>query len=99
MRLSEAARLMRDEGVRCLVVVEETGRGRVVIDILTDRDIVVNVVVKDLDARLVSVADAMTADPVVARKDDSVRHVLDVMRRKCVRRVPLTATRTSSWAS
>jgi len=93
MRLSEAARLMREQRVGCLVVVEEADPGRVVTGILTDRDIVVSAVAPDQDARLMSVAEAMTADPVAARESDSVLDVLDLMRRKGVRRMPVTGAR------
>ncbi len=88
--LSEAARLMREQHVGCLVVVEEADPGRVVVGILTDRDIVVSVVAKDLDARLLSVREAMTTDVVTAREQDSVIDLLEVMRRKGVRRIPVT---------
>jgi len=88
--LSEAARLMREQHVGCLVVVEEADPGRVVVGILTDRDIVVSVVAKDLDARLLSVREAMTTDVVTAREEDSVTDLLELMRRKGVRRIPVT---------
>lgn len=90
MVLSEAARLMRDEHVGCLVVVEQTEAGRVVVGVLTDRDIVVSVVARDLDARLMPVSEAMTTDVVTAREEDSVIDLLEQMRRKGVRRIPVT---------
>lgn len=88
--LSEAARLMRDQHVGCLVVVEQADPGRVVVGILTDRDIVVSVVAKDLDARLLSVGEAMATKVVTAREQDSVIDVMELMRRQGVRRVPVT---------
>ena len=88
--LSEAARLMREQHVGCLVVVEQADPGRVVVGILTDRDIVVSVVARDLDARLMSVGEAMTTDVVTARESDSVIDLLELMRRKGVRRIPVT---------
>lgn len=90
MRLSEAARLMREQQVGCLVVVEEADPGRVVAGVLTDRDIVTSVVAQDLDARVMTVADAMTADPVAAHEQDSVLDVLETMRCKAIRRMPVT---------
>ncbi|SEB24387.1 CBS domain-containing protein [Variovorax sp. YR216] len=89
-RLAEAARLMREQEVGCLLVVEEADPGRVVVGVLTDRDIVTSVVAKDLDARVMTVAEAMTADPAVAREQDSALDVLETMRRKGVRRMPVT---------
>ncbi|HEX5685024.1 MAG TPA: CBS domain-containing protein [Ideonella sp.] len=90
VRLAEAAQTMRDQQVGCLVVVEESDPGRTVVGILTDRDIVVSVLAKDQDARYMVVSQAMTADVVTAREEDSVLDVLELMRRKGVRRVPVT---------
>lgn len=90
MRLAEAAQLMREQHVGCLVVVEETDPGRVVIGVLTDRDIVVSVLANDRDARFISVGEAMTAEVVTAREDDSVLDLLELMRRKGIRRIPIT---------
>lgn len=90
VRLTETAQTMRDQHVGCLVVVEEADPGRTVVGILTDRDIVVSILAKDRDARYLAVSDAMTTDVVTAREEDSVLDVLDLMRRKGVRRVPVT---------
>jgi CBS domain-containing protein len=88
--LSEAARLMRDHHVGCLVVVEETDVGRVVVGMLTDRDIVVSVVARERDASLISIGEAMSTDLVMAREQDSVTDLLELMSRKGVRRIPVT---------
>jgi CBS domain-containing protein len=90
MALSEAARLMREKHVGCLVVVEEDDPGRIVVGMLTDRDIVVSVVARDLDARQIPVSEAMSTDVVAEREEDSVLDVLELMRRRGVRRVPVT---------
>jgi CBS domain-containing protein len=90
MVLSEAARLMRERHVGCLVVVEVNDPGQVVVGILTDRDIVVSVVARDLDARTMPVSEVMTTDVVTAREEDSVLDLLQLMRRRGVRRVPVT---------
>jgi CBS domain-containing protein len=90
MRLAEAARSMREQNVGCLVIVQETDPGRAVVGILTDRDIVVSVIAKDQDARFMSVGEAMTTDVVTVREEDSVLDVLDLMRRKGIRRIPVT---------
>jgi CBS domain-containing protein len=89
VRLAEAARQMRDEHVGCLVVVEDTDAGRVVVGMLTDRDIVISVLARDWDARFMSVGEAMVTDVVTAREDDSVLDVLHLMGRHGVRRIPV----------
>lgn len=90
MSVSEAARLMREQHVGSLVVVEETDGGRMVVGMLTDRDIVVAVVARDLEAQTLRVADIMSSDVVTARAEDSVNDVLSLMRRHGVRRIPVT---------
>lgn len=90
MSVSEAARLMREQHVGSLVVIEETDKGRVVVGMLTDRDIAVAVVARDFDAQTLRVADVMSSNPVTARAEDSVNDVLSQMRRHGVRRIPLT---------
>ncbi|HET7524474.1 MAG TPA: CBS domain-containing protein [Burkholderiaceae bacterium] len=90
MALNEAARLMRERHVGCLVAIEHTGEGRIVAGMLTDRDIVTAVVAKDMDAATLRVDDVMTRDVVTARESDSVLDVLATMRRRAVRRVPVT---------
>lgn len=87
--LNEAARLMREAHVGCLVVVEEVGGQRIVVGVLTDRDIVTAVVAPDLDPGVLCVEDVMTTDLVTAREDDSLIDLMRTMRRKGVRRVPV----------
>jgi CBS domain-containing protein len=90
MTLSEAARLMREKHVGSLVVVEEGAHGHAPVGVLTDRDITVAVVAKDLDARTISVGEAMSGDLLTVREDDSVIEALRLMRERGVRRVPVT---------
>ena len=91
MTVDEAARLMRKHEVGCLVVVEEIAPGQpAVVGVLTDRDIVVGVVAGARDATLLRAGDVMTRDVITAREPDSILDVLGGMRRKHVRRVPVT---------
>jgi len=85
-----AAQLMRDHHVGSLVVVDETGRGRVPAGILTDRDIAVAVVAKGVDPRTLRVGEVMTGDPMTVREQDDVLDALRLMRSRGVRRVPVT---------
>jgi CBS domain-containing protein len=87
--LGDAARLMREHHVGCLVVVERAEAGDTAVGVLTDRDIAVAVVARDVDARMLRVGDVMSTDLVTAREDDSVLDVLATMRRRGVRRVPV----------
>jgi CBS domain-containing protein len=89
--LVEAARLMREHHVGSLVVVLERDGKRVPVGILTDRDIVVAVVAKALDARTLTVGDAMSAGLYVVREQDGLAEVLRAMREHGVRRMPVVA--------
>lgn len=84
-----AARLMRENHVGCLVVVDEAGGARTVLGLLTDRDIVTTVVAPGLDPATLRVEDVMSTDLVTAREDDSLLDLMRTMRQKGVRRVPV----------
>ena len=86
--LVEAAQLMRTRHVGFLVVTPD-GREGPPIGVLTDRDIVVEVVSKGVDAATVTVADAMTREPLVVAASASPEQVLAQMRAFGVRRAPV----------
>jgi CBS domain-containing protein len=90
MPVAEAARLMRSHHVGSLVVTDSTGAGRVVVGILTDRDIVTSVVAEGLDPEKLSVGAAMTSPVTTALESETVMDLLATMRRRGVRRVPIT---------
>ncbi len=89
--LTSAARVMRQEHVGYLVVVEPTAGGEVRKDVgvLTDRDIVVAVVAREADPRGLTVDDVMTRDPLVVNENSSLESALTFMQRVGVRRVPV----------
>lgn len=87
--LNGAARLMRQNHVGSLVVVDETAGKPIVVGMLTDRDIVTSVLASDLDCSTLTVEDVMSTDVVTVREDDSLIDVMQIMRRKGVRRVPV----------
>ncbi len=86
----QAAQRMRDGHVGCLVVVDETGAGRLAVGILTDRDIVLEVVAKEVDPAGLTVEDVMSSGLVTALAQDSVTSLLQTMRREGLRRLPVT---------
>ena len=90
--LNGAARLMRENHVGCLVVVEEVDGLRVVVGMLTDRDIVTAVLASDLNPATLQVGEVMSTDLVTAREDDSLIDLLRIMRRKGVRRIPVVGS-------
>jgi CBS domain-containing protein len=86
--VTRAAQLMREKHVGYLVVVELNPLARPV-GVLTDRDIVVGVVAREVDPKAVRVGDIMTVNPVMARESDSVEAALQKMRDFGVRRLPI----------
>jgi CBS domain-containing protein len=94
MLLDAAARLMRTHHVGSLVVVEERFPGeRIVVGMITDRDLATAVVALERDPKSFCVGDVMSGDVVTVREQDSLSEVLAVMRRRRVRRVPVTGAR------
>ena len=85
----EAARLMRKYHVGDLVVVEDRAGKRVPVGIVTDRDIVLEVVAEGVDMNDVNVGDIMSNNLVTARENDSVLETIKIMRAKGVRRLPV----------
>ncbi|MBC7573352.1 MAG: CBS domain-containing protein [Herminiimonas sp.] len=89
MSVSEAARLMLEHHVGSLVIVDETDEGRVLMGMLTDRDIVVAVVARDFNAQTVRSADIMSRDLVTCHTEDSLDTALGHMQYHGVRRIPV----------
>ncbi len=93
--LTTAAWMMRERNVGCLVVVEPAGAigGERPIGMLTDRDIVTNVIARDTDPCSVNVDDAMTRHPVTVWASATLEDALQRMRSGGVRRVPVVDDR------
>ena len=90
----DAARRMRTLHVGDLVVVNATPAGPVPIGIVTDRDIVVEVVAGAPDhIDYLLVGDVMSEDVVTAREDEPVAAVLKTMETHGVRRLPVVDAR------
>jgi CBS domain-containing protein len=85
----EAAQLLRQHHVGTLVVVEGQDEERVPVGIVTDRDIVVEIIAKEVLLDAVTVGDAMTFDLLTAREEDDIWDTLARMRSRGVRRVPV----------
>ena len=90
MSVKEAAELMRNQHVGSLVVVKEANAGRIVVGMVTDRDIAIVAVARDFDPQTLRVADIMSVDPATVRPGHSVNDVLRLMRERGIRRVPVT---------
>jgi len=85
--LAEVAKLMRQNHVGSVVIIE--GEARKPVGIVTDRDIVVEVIAPGLDARTMTAGEIMTASPVSASDDEDALWALKTMRDRGIRRLPV----------
>ncbi len=83
--LAEAARTMRELGVGSLPVCD----GRVLVGMLTDRDIVTRATAEGRDAGQTTVAQAMTPRVVFCYEDQDVRDAAALMEQEQIRRLPV----------
>ena len=85
----EAAKLMRVFNVGDLIVVTANREGNTPIGIVTDRDIVVNVVADSADMQNVKVSEIMSKELVTGSEDDGVYESIERMRIHGIRRLPI----------
>jgi CBS domain-containing protein len=84
-----AAQLMRKHHVGDLVVVEERGGRKQPVGIVTDRDIVVEVVAAGVNPDALKVGDIMGPEVATVRETEGLFEALRYMRDKGVRRMPV----------
>jgi CBS domain-containing protein len=89
--VTEAAELMRHHHVGDLVVVEKPGEEARPIGIITDRDIVIEVVAQKIDPDSLTVKDIMSTEPVRVAETVSLLDTLELMKQRGVRRVLVIA--------
>jgi CBS domain-containing protein len=85
----EAAKLLRQFHVGSVIVVEDAAAGVKPVGIVTDRDLVVEILAAELDPGAVAIGDIMSYDLITAHEQDGLWDTLQRMRAKGVRRVPV----------
>jgi len=85
----EAAKLMRQHHVGDIVVVDEKNGARIPVGIVTDRDLVVEIIAPELDYRVITVGDIMGPELVTVKENIGVFEAIQYMRAKGVRRLPV----------
>lgn len=85
----EAARMMRLHHTGDLVVVDDPRGDRVPVGIVTDRDIVLEVLGKELDPAKTTVSEVMSSRLVIAEVSEDTSEALERMRLHGVRRIPV----------
>jgi predicted transcriptional regulator len=89
MSIPEAAQLMRQQHVGDLVIVNEADGKRIPVGIVTDRDMVVEIIAKSLDLNDFCVGDIMSSQLVSVRNSQTVLDTIRLMHTKGVRRIPV----------
>ena len=84
--VADAARAMFAENVGSLPVVDDDQE---LVGMVTDRDLVLHVIARDLDPNKVQVADVCSENPVVVSPDEPLDEALQRMARQQVRRLPV----------
>jgi CBS domain-containing protein len=88
-----AARLMREKKVGDVIVVQKDEEGNVPIGILTDRDIVVEIIAEEVKLEDVTVGDTMSYELLIVHENQGIWEVLQMMSAKKVRRAPIVDER------
>ena len=89
MSILEVAQLMRQHHVGDVVVVDEINGKRVPAGIVTDRDIVIQIIAPSLDLEDFSVGDIMSPQLVSVQEKDGIFETIRLMRTKGIRRIPV----------
>lgn len=85
----EAAKLMRQHHVGNLVVVDDNEGVRVPVGIITDRDLVVEIMAPELVPNAITVGDIMSPELAVVKENAGLYESIQYMREIGVRRLPV----------
>ena len=87
--IREAVTLMRDEHVGDVVVTEPHPSGEKPVGILTDRDVVLELLARDVDLDAVSCGDVMSYELATVDAEDEILDAIEIMQSRAVRRLPV----------
>ena len=91
--LVEVAKLMREYQVGSIVIVEERNGLRYPVGIVTDRDLVIELIAKEVDINSVTLGDVMYRDIILGKENDDVNETIKIMRQRGIRRLPVVDDR------
>ncbi|BCO09914.1 CBS domain-containing protein [Desulfolithobacter dissulfuricans] len=87
--ITEVAQLMRKYHVGDVVVVERRDEQNIPVGIITDRDIVVQLIARGMAPDAVTAGEVMSSELIVARENEGIWYTMQQMRGKGVRRIPV----------
>jgi len=85
----EAAKLMRQHHVGDVLVVEDRNGIRIPVGIVTDRDLIMEIMAPELDGTVITVGDIMAQQLVSVKGNTGIFEAIQYMRQKAVRRLPI----------
>lgn len=85
----EAAKLMRKFHVGAIIVIDKIDGRTIPVGVVTDRDLVVEVLATELDESVITVGDIMAAEVFTLKESTSTSEAIQLMRRKTIRRLPV----------
>lgn len=85
----ELAQLMRRHHVGDLIVADNRGGKLIPVGIVTDRDLVVEVLAQGVDPGSLTAGDLMTKSLKTAKEGEAVSDAIERMRRESIRRLPV----------
>lgn len=88
--IAQAAKLMRQHHVGAVIIVEMKDGRRSPVGVVTDRDIVVELVATELDPDVITVGDIMVHTLVSISEKSGLLEAIRLMADKGVRRLPVT---------
>lgn len=89
----ELTKLMRNHHVGDVVVVDKQGDLVVPVGIITDRDIVVELIAAEVDLDSVTTGDVMSPELITGRENEGLWDTMQLMRNKGIRRLPVVNER------
>jgi CBS domain-containing protein len=89
LTIQQAAQLMRTHHVGDLIIVDETTKGSMPLGVVTDRDLVVEVLAENIDGKTLTLGDILTSELVTASEDQDVFHAVEQMQKRGIRRLPI----------
>lgn len=85
----DAARMMREKNVDCVVIVDEKSTKLEPVGILTDRDIAIEIVAEEVEPTSVTVLDVFCRTLITVNVEDDLDESLTLMLSNGVHRVPV----------
>ncbi len=85
----KAAKLMRKHHVGDVIVIEDNNGSHIPVGIVTDRDIIVEIIATDLDPAVMTVGDIMGKELFTVKESAELFWAIQYMRSKTVRRLPI----------